>query len=86
MFKLKESEQELKFNSFCAIILFLDSVEMKTFIVILLLVACVLSYKDRHELPYGGAILRRNGELIPGKYHYFILILLLFYYNLILFP
>lgn len=41
---------------------------MRKFIVIWLLFACVLSFNDRRQLPYGGAILRPNGELIPGTF------------------
>lgn len=43
---------------------------MRTFIIISFLITCVLSHNDHHKLPYGGAILRRNGEFIPGKYYY----------------
>lgn len=47
------------------------SEKMRTFIVISFLIASVLSHKDRHDLPYDGAILRRNGDLIPGKHYQF---------------
>lgn len=42
---------------------------MRKFIIIWLLFACVLSFDDRRQLPYGGAILRPNGKLIPGKFY-----------------
>lgn len=47
------------------------SEKMRTFIVISFLIASVLSHKDHHDLPYDGAILRRNGDLIPGKHYQF---------------
>lgn len=44
---------------------------MKAVIALLFFIVCVFSYHNRHKLPYGGAILKRNGELIPGNNYHF---------------